>query len=370
MVELKVNLIINNLNKIKKQFENMTMNTKTSSNKESKGSGAVAIGGAVAILTQLLASVKSVVGLLEVIGGMINYLVAPFVPILLGLIKPVFVVLQVLLGFMLKFFKDPKTALQDAFSGLLDFLKNLMGFGGEDKQQGAIKSGSVVAGAAIGGVVGGPAGALIGAAIGPVIADLAIKLGEQFGNLLITLTEFGMKLAKGFFSFVDWLDSFFGTSIFESIKSIFNGIVNVFGGIWKIIKGIFTLDWRMILDGIKQVFSGLGQILEGIFLYGFSLLKIVLSTVWMVLKNIFQWAWDGIKSVFSSAVDILTSIINGIIKLANKLPGIQFDLIGKGNAVASSNTQINVNIEGSADQKTVEQVVKELRNELNRRGAF
>ena len=221
------------------------------------------------------------------------------------------------------------------------------------------------------------------------------------------------------------LTEFFGISpetfntLMESAKNIFKNIVTVFKGAFDFIKAFFSGDGQAAIQALGVIFRGLWQILKSVVTISFIALKAIFTGLWALLKAVFILGWEGIKNVFKSMLGILKSIVLGIwtaitnvfqflvnglknaflfvinsiktavssfanlfvkglnllIGLLNIIPGVRLGSISEfggtgGLDTRSLNTQININIEGSADEKTVEATVNRLRGELNRRAAF
>ena len=182
-------------------------------------------------------------------------------------------------------------------------------------------------------------------------------------------------------------------NILKSVMKVVDGVITFFKGLIQFITGVFTGDWSKAWEGIKNMFKGVWEAIKGIFSTAWEAIKGVFSiagswfsTVWESIKavfsgvgswfkNIFQKAWEGIKSVFSKVGDFFgglwntikskfsslgTSIanaissavkagingvirlientinsgirlINGAIRLANKLPGVNVGTIKEMN---------------------------------------
>ena len=365
---------------------------------------AILMGGMIGLMMQLVQSTKSIQFILQFIGGLIDALIGPLIPILLTLLKPFLTIFLFLAQFMAKFFMDPVGALRELFTDLLDGMKNLVGFGGKDKQKGAVSGLGAIAGGGIGFAVGGPVGALIGTMLGPLIGKLAFGLGEWIGNLLGT--------------FHLWLNDLTGGEVTE----FFNGIVDFFSGLWDILAGIFTLDWQRVKDGFFKMFDGFWNIITYPFEAAWELLKTLgqwiydkfkesLATTWELLKGFGNWIWDTITGILATSLNVLSDIGSWIKKKIQKLwegtkavgeklwSGVKStvgiddgvvspngrvisinpkdyliatknpkDLMGdKGNG---NNITINLTVNGNADRSMIDTIKRELRRELSAKGAF
>ena len=162
---------------------------------------------------------------------------------------------------------------------------------------------------------------------------------EEFRQFWIDLWE---AIKKAFSAVVDWFKSTapkiaqFFTDAWTKIKSVWSAVSGYFGGIWS---------------SIQKTFSNVGSWFGNIF-----------SNAWTAIKNVFaNWGsffgglWDTIKNKFSSlgtniaeaiggavksgingiismierTINNGISLINGAIKLANKIPGVNVATISR-----------------------------------------
>jgi len=121
-VDLNINLVVKNLKNVTKNIEKTIGNVvdfegggksggKKKGGDSGGGKGLFFLGGIFGFIAGLVSSMDAVMGILKVIGGMLNALVAPFVPILLTILKPVMLLLSFALGFMIAYFKNPMKVL-------------------------------------------------------------------------------------------------------------------------------------------------------------------------------------------------------------------------------------------------------------------
>ena len=106
------------------------------------------------------------------------------------------------------------------------------------------------------------------------------------------------------------------------IADVISGILDILGGLLDFIVGVFTGDWSKAWGGIKQIFSGIWDIITGI-LHGFdSYLQNIFTTDWSksfgvlgtMLNNFFSVVsdiWNGIKKIFSGIVDFVAGVFTG-----------------------------------------------------------
>jgi len=357
VVTLNLDIIIKNLDKIGDAVQKSLENVK-SNGKSGGGASAVGIGSAVAILTKLLNSTDSVVKLLEIVGALINQLVAPFVPILLGLIKPVFVLLQ-------KF-------LFGALAGL-----GVGGFGGEE----TIGTGEKIIKLALGIIAGAFAGivaGLLGASVGWIIAigaaffllvPILVDFGKQLGQSLIdagkSISDF---FTNGIVSVLQSIFDIFGIDLLEPLKTILNEVIDIFSGLIDIVLGVFTLDWELIKSGFIEVFSSLWEIMLTVWNLAGEVLGMIMSGAWEGLKSIWEWLLGAMKSGVSTFASLFIKGLNALIGLLNKIPGVNIGKVKSSNAVGDLKTTINVTVQGNTNDDTISQMLTALRREQNKRG--
>lgn len=135
-------------------------------------------------------------------------------------------------------------------------------------------------------------------------------LGDTIGNIYDYLVR---TLQRG----LDWFDL-----TFTSIKKIFDGII-------KFIKGVFTADWKMAWEGIKQIFGGIWDWISGsakLILSGLiDKVKTIASTVGDVISGVFKAVVNGILSAIENILNKPIKTINSLIKVINKVPGIDLE---------------------------------------------
>lgn len=391
MTELKLNVVVDNLNKLKQNLESIVIGKKSSGGKSKdkggKGGGigklAFLAGGILGFLAGIFTSMQSVTALLEILGSLLNMLIAPFVPILVGLLKPVLIVLQLLMAFMLQFFQDPVGALKDLFSNLGEVVGKLLGMSPEE--------------------------------INSFVANLMTII-----NNIVTVFKAVWNFLKAFFE-----GDFSGmwaalkvilAALWEIFKAIFLVAWDLLKGIlrtvWGLLKKVFIVSWNFL----KTLLVGVWILLKNIFIGGWNALKLVFTTAWEGLKTILSLVWDGLKGAFKFGVvgiakifdwlinnftrgikrfaNLFISGLNKLIELINKISVVKIRKVSKfdtsvqtsnlagfveglfnkqqnaGLAQRTNNTSININIEGSADKKTVNMMADLMRREITRRGAF
>jgi len=331
--------------------------------------GAFAGGALGGLLGSMLGSLESVQALLKIIGSALNAFIAPFIPILLTLFKP-FLALFLLVGAL-----------------LIKFLKNTFGGSGLTKtdKEGQTKLGGT--------------GALVTAGVGAILGSIAVGLTIGFGAVpaLVTaailgalalltpmLVNVGAKFSKwlsdALSNFITLIDNVFGTSFGQAIQEYIFGIIDVFKGLFNILTGLLTLDFTKAWEGVRTVISGFGRILKGIGDFWYSVLKLGFLVLWKGLREIFIGAWEGLVRVFNWITTTISSIavkfanafiagLNAIIGILNKVPGVDIDRI-RNRSVDTSSTNITINVQGNADQKVTDDLIRQLQQKLRLSGGF
>ena len=174
---------------------------------------------------------------------------------------------------------------------------------------------------------------------------------------------------KAIFSVVaTYLGGMFSTA-WTAIKAVWDTVTGYFTAVWNTIKGIFAVvkavlsgNWSDAWEAIKGIvntwanfFSGVWNSIKAVFSSVSSWFSDTFSAAWTAVKNVFStWGsffaglWDTIKNTFSSlgtsianaiggavkagingvismiqnTINGAIGIINGAIKLINKIPGV------------------------------------------------
>lgn len=360
MVTFTVDVIVANLEKIKKQFQGIKVGGTSKEGAGGKGgASAFGIGASVALLSDLVRKTDAIQKILDVISGLLNNLIAPFVPILIGLIKPVFVLLQKFLIKALQTFGLLPTTDEEGNIVKTDPTTQIL------KIVGAIVLGLTAA------VIGIMAGfkLLVVGLVAVLVTTLAAITFDFFAMVGGKLAEW---VVSGLNALDNWLNSdFLGVFVAwaESMKSMFDGVVEVLKGIWEIFTGDFESGLKRIGGGLLDfVFGALGALALPLDLLIEGLRTAFRATLNALIK-VWNWLINKINDVVVKFANLFIKGLNAIIDLLNKVSPKE---IGRIDSVTQNKGfgQINITIEGSADEKTIAETVKRLRSEINRRGGF
>lgn len=332
MAELKLNLSLQNLSQFKKKIEKSVSDSvnkvsgvlgigkqedgvaKQQQKKVASNIGKTALiaGGILGLLAGVLSSLETITGLIKTSLGFLNRLIAPFLPILLLLLKP-FLILFLFVGkFLLKFLRNPA----EAFAFLADTLKR---FGAAIRGEGEAGATAAARGSLftiIGGIIGAAFGTLFGGPVGGIVGGLAgAFLGKTLQGLVEPLTEFFIKAEEEL-----------GLE-FRSFKRIFSGIKLFFGNIFDLIANILEGDFGAAIENLKNILIAAWRVISGVLIAGFDvlfqLLKLAFTAVILpALGDAFQALINGLDKLFDNLpkqiANVFIAFINKFIKFIAK----------------------------------------------------
>ena len=400
MTELSLNIVLGNLNQFKKKIETAFNGGKggagggnnTDSKKQTKGIGRIAAltGGIFGFLAGLVTQLGSIGAIIQVVAAILNSFVAPFVPILLGLMKPVFILLNILAGLMIKFFRDPVGMMQKAFEAIKGKVADLLGVKPEDIQTFVDRLKTVFfniweiikgVGNLFRGLLTGDFSRIIEGVKKIVSSSIEILKNILIGlwdllkviftnaweNLKIKLLGLWIEFQQGLRESLDLLKTIF-SSAWDNIKEIF---INA----WSSLKPILSNIWESLKTTFGDAWVSLSKIINGLW----ESLKTTLTTSLDVLGGIGQWIWDKITGFFTSFGSFggggkrSDSINDGVItpdgKVIKTNPRDFLFATTNPSSLMGGGSNININIQGNTTQDTVDEIIRSLRSELNRRGA-
>jgi len=375
MGELGFNIKIGNLSQIKKQLSgavNVAGGGKgggaqpaKEQKKQTNGiiKQSIIMGGVFSLIGKLLDSSQVVTDLMSVMGGLINQLVAPFVPFLIGILKPTTVLLNTLIGLMFKFFRDPVGVITKGLQAITGVVAKLLG-------------------------------------IDPAKFNDFIKSITAVAQGFVTVFENAFDVIKKFFS-GDFKGAF--QALLPLLKSVWDLLIKIFIAAWELLKvqllvswaaliAVFKFAWKALKFALKLVWLGLITV----FRLAWEGLKIVLTASWQAISTIGKFIFDGLVAIFTRSFEVLKNI-GGFIR--DKVLGffgrgggggretnVNDAIITKDGRVIRTNPAdtliatknpgallgggISIIIQGSADQRTINEMMIRLKTELSRRGAL
>lgn len=139
--------------------------------------------------------------------------------------------------------------------------------------------------------------------LGKFIMKLVNGVLEIWNKFISPIVDFLVKtLGPVFVTVFNYIVDSIGTAI-AVISDIVKGLLRVFGGIIDFLVGIFTLNWSKAWQGIKDIFGGIFDSLVGIA----------------------KWPLNMIIDLVNTAI----SGINSMIKVINKVPGVNISTVPK-----------------------------------------
>lgn len=194
-------------------------------------------------------------------------------------------------------------------------------------------------------------------AVAPYFKAIGDGIKAVFSAVKDALTGFFKAAWNGIKAVWDLVVGYF-KAIWENIKAIFSVVKSVltgnFSGAWEGIKGIWNNVvgyFSGIWNGIKGIFGSVASFFKGAFSEAWEAVKKVFSTVgsffsgiWTTIKsqftaigtNIGEAVGGAFKSVINKALQTVESVINGgiglingAIKIINKIPGVDISKISK-----------------------------------------
>jgi len=379
------------LKKAEKEADKVGSNKSVAGTTKGAAAGGFAGGLLGGLLGNILGSLDSISGLLKVVGALLNSLIAPFIPILVGLFRP-FLSLFLLVGGL-----------------LFKWLTRLLGGGTGKTGEGAVvtnkETGQQEVGTSLLSSIALLAGgiALITAVImgAPVWLTAAVTLLAAF-----IATQLGEYILNAVLTFAAWLDKILNTDFVGSITMIFQGFTDVVMGLVDMLWSLVTLDWEGIKEGFVRMVTGMVESVVGVFMFAWNLLKGILVGIWELLKTIFvesfnvlktigQWIWDTLVSVFTTAFNILSGIgswikdkVMGFFSFGGSSKSVNDAIItGNGQVIQTNpkdyliatkdpsslgggSTTINITIQGNADRNVIEELARKLQQQMRLKGAF
>ena len=99
---------------------------------------------------------------------------------------------------------------------------------------------------------------------------------------------------------------------FANLQNIWNSVLKILNGVIDFVRGVFTGDWERAWSGIVQIFDG----------------------IFSALYSIAAAPINGIISLLNAAIDGINWVIAGL----NRIPGINFNSVGKIPMLADGGT--------------------------------
>ena len=142
-------------------------------------------------------------------------------------------------------------------------------------------------------------------------------------------------ITQAFASVSTWFSNIF-TQAWNSIKNAWSGVTSWFGSVWRGItqafsnvSGWFSNTFSAAWTAIKNVFNGWGSFFSGLW----NTIKSTFSSLGTSISNAIGGAVksgiNGVISMIQNTINKAIDLINGAIRLINKLPGVRVGRIGR-----------------------------------------
>lgn len=132
-----------------------------------------------------------------------------------------------------------------------------------------------------------------------------------FGGFLTPLYDAFVNNLQLFLNFFD--------SVFTNVKNIFDNIIGF-------IKNVFAGNWKGAWENIKNIFISIFNIMKAYFTTVFNWIKNIVvgvaKTVGNILASVFKAVVNGVMGAIETILNAPIKAINGLIKVINKVPGI------------------------------------------------
>ena len=245
--------------------------------------------------------------------------------------------------------KDPGIIkwLEDLLIGLWEMIKGFVqmiaGIIGTLILQFTIAGQAAVA--IVSGIVGILTGTLWGtikgifSAIGPLISGLWKTVKDLFADIGGVIWNTIKAFAKGF---ADTLESGKGiiaavfTALWEAVKAFFSSFwnlaKNLFTNIFSTLKSTLTAFWQGFKSGFTSVVTWFQKNIIS------PIIKLMSAMYESAIKPLFKTissGWESVKSGFTKFINGVKGMFNAVIKVINKIPGVNIPLLASGGFVSS-----------------------------------
>lgn len=154
-----------------------------------------------------------------------------------------------------------------------------------------------------------------------------------FENLII-IASFVWDSIKAVFSVIgNWFKEKWEKAV-NLIKEIFAPIGNFFSDVWEKIKNVFSVVGTFFKDvfnkaynAVKNVFNPIVTFFNGIFTKIKNIFIKIGTTVGQVISGAFKGVVNGVLATIENVLNAPIKAINGLIKVINKVPGINLSTL-------------------------------------------
>lgn len=130
---------------------------------------------------------------------------------------------------------------------------------------------------------------------------------------------------------IDWFKEKFETA-WLVIKAIWEAVTDFFSGIWEGVKNVFSAvgdffknAFQKAWDNIKAVFNGITDFFKGIWDKITGVFKSVGTKIADAFSGAFKKVVNGVFEFIEDKINFFIGMINGVIHLINKIPGVDLN---------------------------------------------
>ena len=152
--------------------------------------------------------------------------------------------------------------------------------------------------------------------------------GSFIQGLLLTLEGFYLTF-KGIFEIIGGIiDIFVGIftgdteKISQGWNKMVNGFVNVLKGVISIITGIILTIAGAIKGIVLDLINGIVSLVKGVVSTIKNIVVVIATTVGNVIASVFKGVVNGVLKAIETILNAPIRAVNGLIKVINKVPGI------------------------------------------------
>lgn len=119
------------------------------------------------------------------------------------------------------------------------------------------------------------------------------------------------------------------SEVWKVVKEQFRGMLQYIKGGFQVIRGIVRIvsralrgDWKGAWDAVKETTRGAITMVLGVLRATTAPVRAIVGKIGGALKGTFSGAWSAVKGIFTSGANAVIDIMNAVIRVINKIPGI------------------------------------------------
>ncbi len=119
------------------------------------------------------------------------------------------------------------------------------------------------------------------------------------------------------------------TNVKNTIKTIWESIKSTTSEVWEGIKSTLSTLWDTIKTAVDEKFAAMRDAITGIWDTVRSKTKEIWDGIWTDIKGIINMIIGGVESMANRVIDAINAMIEAVNNVADKVPGIDDELIPK-----------------------------------------